>query len=241
MSSFRFAGLLAAGCLALSTGALQAAPVTYQAGDAGVSLGGATPNSDAEAANFDSAAGALGTVNLIDLESAPLGAFSSLTIAPGVTVSGVGYTGSATHSIIAGDRCGSVCGFNTTAGGRKYIDVDANLITLSFASPIQAFGAYVTGLQLAAETVQFDDGTVQTFQLTNLGSGAQFFGFTDPGKLITSVIVDTRNPSNALGDFIGLDDIRYVAAASDPIPEPATLALVGLALAGVAASGRRRL
>jgi hypothetical protein len=54
-----------------------------------------------------------------------------------------------------------VCGFNTTPGESQYLDVDANFITLSFPDPIQAFGVYITGLQLAGETVNFNDGTSQ--------------------------------------------------------------------------------
>src|SRR5262249_50700595 len=43
------------------------------------------PNSDAAAARFDGVAGMFGAINLIDFESAPLGDFSSLRIAPGLT------------------------------------------------------------------------------------------------------------------------------------------------------------
>ena len=233
-----FKSSFAIAILALAAQASQAAIVVYDAGDAGITLGGAMPNSNAKAAQFDAAAGALGTVNLINFESAPLGTFSSLVIAPGVTASGLGYTGSATHSIAAGQRCGSVCGFNTTVGGNKYLDIDANFITLTFATGIQAFGAYITGLQLNSEVVTFNDGTSQTITLTNYGSGAQFFGFTDAGKSITSIVLDTRNPSNLLGDFIGLDDVRYVNVPS--VPEPSTYALLALGLAGIAAQASRR-
>ena len=227
-----------AGLLALAASGVQAAPVVFGAGDAGTSVGSATPNSDAAAAAFDAAAGALGTIQLIDFESAPVGTFSSLSIAPGVTASGVGYTGAATHSISIGGRCGSVCGFNTTDVGRLYLDIDANFLTLTFASPIQAFGAYITGIQAAGETVNFSDGTSQTLELPNLGSGAEFFGFTDAGKTISSIVFDTRNPSNSLGDFIGLDDIRYVSSGA-VVPEPGTLALLGLRFAGLAARRRK--
>ena len=225
-----------ASVLLIAAAAAQAAPLTFEGADPGTSLGSATPGSDAAAAAFDAAAGALGSVRLIDFESAPLGAFPSLEIAPGVTASGLGYTGVATHSIAAGERCGSVCGFNTTLGGLKYLDVDANFITLSFSGGVQAFGAYITGVQLDGETVTFDDGTSQTLVLANHGSGAQFFGFTDAGKTILSITLDTRNPSNTLGDFVGLDDVRYVAA----VPEPGTLALFALGIAGVATRAWRR-
>ncbi|MCL4801776.1 MAG: PEP-CTERM sorting domain-containing protein [Burkholderiales bacterium] len=238
-----FRRALLALALVLGLGGAQAAPIVFEAGDPGIDVGDPTPLSNAAAASFDAAAGALGTVNVIDLESAPLGTFASLAIAPGVTASGLGFTGAATHSIrvgVVGDnRCGNVCGFNTTSPGRLYIDVDANFITFSFDTPVQAFGAYITGLQLAGETVKFNDGVDQELVITNFGSGAQFFGFTDAGAAISSIVIDTRNPSNTLGDFIGLDDIRYVTSAAS-VPEPATLALLGLALAGLATSRRRQ-
>lgn len=232
MLNKRIRGFAAVCFLALASGAAQAAIITYTGEDAGAVAGGATPNSDAAAASFDAAAGALGALSLIDFESAPLGTFSALMIAPGVTLSGISFTGG-DHQIRNTDRCGNVCGFNTTAGGDNYVDVDAGFITFDFSTGVQAFGVYITGLQLAGETVVFDDGTSQTLTLNNPGSGAQFFGFTDAGKSIASIMIDTRNPSNNLGDFVGLDDVRYVSG-SVSVPEPGTLAILGAALFGLA-------
>lgn len=102
----------------------------------------------------------------------------------------------------------------------------------TFAQPVQAFGAYFSGIQLAGETITFSDGTSQTIPIPTVTSGIAFVGFTDAGKSITSITV------NVPDDIIGVDDARFVATAAAPVPEPATLAVFGVMAAG--AFGLRR-
>ena len=106
-------------------------------------------------------------------------------------------------------------------------------LTFTFANPIDAFGAYLTGVQDTGETIIFSDGSSQMLPIPNPGSGAQFFGFTDFGKNISSLIINARLTVQ-IGDIIGVDDVRMHASA---VPEPATLVLVGL---GIAAACLRR-
>ena len=74
----------------------------------------------------------------------------------------------------------------------------------------------------------------QTINIPNLGSGVQFLGFTDSGKLISSITVNVQ--LGGTGDIIGIDDVRIVAA-----PEPTSLAIFGLmGLAGAGYAGWRR-
>src|SRR5688572_15345031 len=70
----------------------QAAPTVYSGSDNGAGSGDARPNSNTAASSFDTAASSLGSVNVIDFESAPLGSFTNLVVAPGVTINGSDYS-----------------------------------------------------------------------------------------------------------------------------------------------------
>jgi hypothetical protein len=218
-----------------------AAPITFTGGDPGATSADPHPVTDATAAAFDLAAGALGTINLIDFESAPVGTYASLVIAPGVTLTGTDFTGNSSGQSINNAPAGnpdSVFGYNTTSGGSKYAFINGGFLTFDFATPIQAFGAYLTGLQLDGETITFNDGSQQTVAIPNQGSGAQFVGFTDAGKLIASIRLDTTSAASPLGDFVGVDDVRYVNNGEvAAVPEPASLLLAG---SGLLALVRRR-
>ena len=225
----------------------KAAIVTFIGGDAGANSTDPHQVSNAIAANFDAAAGALGTVKVITFESSPVGAFSSLTVAPGVTLTGTDYSGDASGQAIKNAPFGSpnyLWGYNTTANGAKFVFISGGFITFSFATPISAFGAYLTGLQLDNETVTFSDGSSRTLTISNMGGGVQFEGFTDAGRSISSVKIKTSSMLSPLGDYIGVDDVRFVTNAliSTPtsapaVPETSTwvMMLVGFAALGCAA------
>ena len=209
-SKFALAGALAAFCVAS-----QAAPVTFLAADNAVSSLAQMVNSTAMAANFIAASGAL---NVVDFESAiPAG----LTITGGTTTNNSG--------------CGALCGFNTTAGCAFFTSVFGGSVTFTFASPVDAFGFYVNGLQTDAvpqQTITYFDGSTTTINMpSSTGGGGAFVGFVDSGNNIVSVTF------NATNDILAFDDLRYGRA--NPIPEPGSLALVGLA-GLLAAAARRR-
>jgi len=222
-------------------------PITYTGEDLNAGPGSAHPNSAAAAASFDTAAAALGNVSTITFEGAPVGGFSSLTVAPGVTISGAEYTG-ANQTILNSPSFApnpALGGFNTTPGGSEYVNMLGGTLTFNFATPTQFFGAYLSGIQTAffQDTVTFSDGTTQTIDVPGAGTtgsnGAlDFVGFTDAGKSISSVTITASNQFGA--DEIGVDDVRYQSLSTSPVPEPSSLMLMfsGIAAFGV---GYRRL
>jgi hypothetical protein len=238
--------LTAASIFALGVGSpARAAIVTFSGGDAGANSTDPRPLSDATAASFDTAAAVLGAETLITFESAPVGTYTSLAVAPGVTLTGTDFNGNSSGQSILNTPAGvpdSLFGYNTTSGGINFAFVNGGFITFSFATPIQAFGAYVSGLQVGDATITFDDGSSQTIVIPSLGGGVQFEGFTDAGKLISSVEINTTSAELPEGDFIGVDDVRFVANGGGPAtPEASTwvMMLVGFAGLGYVAYVRR--
>jgi hypothetical protein len=202
------------------------------------------PNSTAAAASFDAAAALLGNVSIITFESAPLGSFTSLTVAPGVTISGTNIDGT-NHSIndTFDASFPSLDGYNTTPGGSNFVEEMGGALVFTFATPIQFFGAFLSGVQdFVQDTYTFSDGSSETVDVPETGTSSSvgelaFVGFTDAGKSITSVTINAG--TNGFDD-IGVDDVRYQSSPlSSPVPEPGSVAL--LLTACLVALGVRRL
>jgi hypothetical protein len=202
--------------------------ITFSGLDSGAGASDPRPNSNTAAASFDASNPGL---SIITFESAFfLGAFTNLTVAPGVVVNGSDFF-SSPQTIINTPICdGAVCGFNTTAGGSQWLSMFAGSVTFTFASPINAFGAYLSGLQSEGLSMTFNDGAVQSVGLPNPGGGVAFVGFSDTSAFSSVTI-------NAINDIIGVDDVR--AGTAGAVPEPATFGLLGAALAGLALVRRR--
>jgi hypothetical protein len=109
----------------------------------------------------------------------------------------------------------------------------SNGASFTFATPIDAFGAYFTGWQVLGQSLTLDymggGSTVLSMGTASLSGGTRFFGFIDSGASITGITY------TALGDFVGIDDLRYRAT----IPEPATPFLVASGLVLLGARQRR--
>ena len=238
MSIVKKLSMATAGAAFIALGAVTnpaIAQTVFEGRDNNVSFGSPLPNSNAAAAQFDNAASALGTVNVIDFENLPLGNFSSLEVAPGTTLT-LSNTPDPVRSIvdlgITNDTENGFAGFNTTTEGANFLRFGTQpnvetiaTATFSFAVPVQTFGAYITALDRDPRnelSLSFTDGTSQLLgPIRGVDSvnpsGAQFFGFTTPGESISSVTIRERfldSPDN-FNYLVGIDDVRTV-----PIPEP---------------------
>lgn len=235
MKTLRFLFSLMVGALSLTTPPATALTVTS---GFDVSANGTSPRpqADAASASFARLTNALGASAAVTFENAMPGFFTSLSLAPGVTLSGEDRNGRG-QSIRSSPegRPDSLYGFNTTTAGRNFLYLNGGSVTLTFANPVVAFGAYFSGVQYANELVMFDDGSGQTaappfnFQ----GGGVSFLGFTNFRNPVSTIVFSTIQDSNPLGDLVGIDDIQYVTA----VPEPNSLSLI---LLGLAAGKLRR-
>ena len=186
------------------------------------------PNSTSAANNFDAAAALIGTVSIIDFESAPVGSFTTLTVAPGVTISGTNINGADQSINDTFDASfPALDGYNTTSGGANFVEMLGGSLVFNFATPTQFFGAFLSGVQdFLQDTITFSDGTSQTIDIPEAGTSSSvgelvFVGFTDAGKSISSITINAG--TNAF-DAIGVDDVRYQSASA--VPEPGSVLLL---------------
>jgi hypothetical protein len=225
--------------IVLRSGTAEASLITFSGSDAGANSNSARVSSDAAAASFDAAAALLGLPSLITFESAPVGSFSNLTVAPGVILkSDSSFLSQILDSSLFFPD--AVFGYNTTPGGTHFVDAEGGTLTFNFSTPVQAFGAYISGIQNSGEMIAFFDGSPQSVPIpfVGLSGGIAFVGFTDANESISSLVLNFQFGS--IGDVVGIDDVRYVAAGPEPVPEPASLLLLGTGLTAVLRRHYRR-
>ncbi|MDR3323318.1 MAG: PEP-CTERM sorting domain-containing protein [Zoogloeaceae bacterium] len=120
--------------------------------------------------------------------------------------------------------------------------------SFSFSQPVSGFGFYGSDFNdytnpgsPTLATVYFADGTTSAYTIGSTSSpngSALFWGFLSPDAQITGVtFADTLNRGD---DWLGFDNFYVVGAPLSAVPEPGTLALFSLGLAGLAATRLRR-
>jgi hypothetical protein len=121
---------------------------------------------------------------------------------------------------------------NNPFGGEAFIPSD--VVTLTFPSPVTAFGVsfntFATTAGAYSLTTDFGDIAPSAYDPFPGFNTGQFAGFTSD-EPISSVAIRATVPAQ-----FGLDDL----IVAQPIPEPASLTLFGLAAAGLFAASRIR-
>jgi hypothetical protein len=136
---------------------------------------------------------------------------------------------------------------NGTTHASMFTNFGFVTVDLTFDTSVSAWGADLFGAgggtgEGVDIDVLLDGGGVLTFEIPPTPS-AGFFGFIlDPGQTATKITFKshTNLPTTGLGEGFGMDNVAGLLHGAEPIPEPATLVLLGTGLAGVGASLRRR-
>ena len=232
-----------------SPGPPRPALLTFQGKDDGAGPSGPRPNAEAARASWEEA---VGTFHLVDFEGLPTGTFTTGPVASGVSLTLTNNDDSLCQGICSVALPTSMgFGFNTTPDAEStYVHVvpaegssnDVDVI-FTFSSPIDAFGAYLTGTDsgwAGTFSLRFDDGTSQVIPIAeNTGPGGILFvGFVEFGASILSIVYHEAGPFTTARDIFGVDDVVYHKVSS--VPEPAAWLLLASGVAGLAAWRRRR-
>ena len=143
--------------------------------------------------------------------------------------------GPSAFTVLSADSLGSTTIASLVSEGTRALFLrELDTITFTFVSAITAFGFDVN--ELNSGTIDYSDssGNLLSGAVTPNGSGSTFFGAISDTAFTSFSLTVTGGSS---GQIWGLDALDF---GGDSIPEPGTLALFGLGLAGLGFARRRK-
>lgn len=221
---------------------VRAGVVVHLGADPGAGPGQSAPNSATAAAAFAAEVG--GTTSLIDFESAPIGNFSTLNLASGVTATLSGTDTASPPGFTYGvttDHPDVRLGYGTTPGGSRFVRVTPTLgaasasLAFHFTTPVDAIGLTITGLGTASGPLYavFGTGAGEEHAINGSDAGGRlFFGLTGLTAGLTDFTLELRGVGDTSRDVFGVDDVQYhPQVIATAVPEPGTWlpALIGVA------------
>lgn len=212
--------MLVLGMLCLAANAL-AAPMLFSGADIGNSL---TPNADAAFGNWQTAVANNFVLDDFDSPTGTAGFGGSLTTS-------LGNTFSSSDDLVGN----STFGVGVLNGSNLQLTKQGPVVDFvwDIASPVDAFGFFARNNSGGIVTIDFNDGTAQSFnvQALNAGSGDNlFWGITDLAGVVNSVSITSTDPANNSN----WDRFVYREVKAD-VPEPGTIGLIVAGLSGLIA------